>query len=166
MNEEGRVKRRSGHGSSTEGRRRAEPRGEQVSLICDVDKSAGVLRGYASLAAGPAFAWPDVESGDRWKGESEAVPPPRSSMGKTQRAFESSNLSPPRKTGLSGRRSERGAKPFSKSLFNYHGIWDAYQRVPGLELDCFLGIIFKFKNEKKRIPKIGRDEFFLAAIYR
>jgi hypothetical protein len=32
MNEEGRVKRRSGQGSSTEGRRRAEPRGEQVFL--------------------------------------------------------------------------------------------------------------------------------------
>jgi hypothetical protein len=30
--EEGRVKRRSGHGSSTKGRRRAEPRGEQVFL--------------------------------------------------------------------------------------------------------------------------------------
>jgi hypothetical protein len=32
MNEEGRVKRQRGHGSSTEGRRRAEPRGEQVFL--------------------------------------------------------------------------------------------------------------------------------------
>jgi len=32
MKEEGRVKRRSGHGSSTEERRRAEPRGEQVFL--------------------------------------------------------------------------------------------------------------------------------------
>ena len=30
--EEGRVKRRSGQGFSTEGRRRAEPRGEQVFL--------------------------------------------------------------------------------------------------------------------------------------
>jgi hypothetical protein len=26
---------------------------------------------------------------------------------------------------LSGRRSERGARPFSKPLFNHHGIWDA-----------------------------------------
>jgi hypothetical protein len=25
-----------------------------------------------------------------------------------------------------GRRSERGAKPFSKPLFNHHRIWDAY----------------------------------------
>jgi hypothetical protein len=42
-----------------------------------------------------------------------------------KKAFESSNLSPQRKTGLSGLRSERGAKPFSKPLFNHYGIWDA-----------------------------------------
>lgn len=59
INEEDRMKRQRGQAPSTEERRRAKPRGEQVSLIGDMNKSAGVLRGYAPMAAGPGFAWPE-----------------------------------------------------------------------------------------------------------